>query len=48
MKPNEDRGEDRRGDAAPIVLELEPSESFVYRSTVMPWRLAASDERSDG
>lgn len=45
MTANEGLKEDRRGGSAPIVLELEPSETFVYRSTTV---LAASDLRSAG
>lgn len=45
MTANEGLKEDRRGGSAPIVLELEPSETFVYRSTAMR---AASDLRSAG
>ena len=45
MTANEGRKEDRRGGPAPIVLELEPSETSVYRSTTMS---AASDLRSAG
>lgn len=40
MTANEGLKEDRRSGSAPIVLELEPSETFVYRSTAM---LGASD-----
>lgn len=45
MAPNEGLKEDRRGGSAPIVLELEPNETFVYRSTAM---LGTSDLRSVG